>query len=197
MMKVLFAVASYLLGSIPTGYLVIRAAERQDIRRFGSRSTGATNVLRVKGLKYAIPVMLVDVLKGFFPAYLGLRLFHDPSLGAMAGFLAALGHCFPFSIGFRGGKGMATSMGAFAALAFPPFLASLAVFAVTAAVSRFVSLGSILAALSFPLFVLLFHGQKPVFLWGLAISTLVILKHEGNIRRLLAGAERKLGEKNG
>jgi len=197
MMKVLFAAASYLVGSIPTGYLLIRGADKRDIRQFGSRSTGATNVLRVKGLKYAIPVMLVDVLKGFLPAYLGFRLFHDPAVGAMAGFLAALGHCFPFSIGFRGGKGMATSMGAFAALAFPAFLASLAVFVVTAAASRFVSLGSILAAVSFPLFVLLFHGPKPVLLWGLAISALVVLKHDANIRRLLAGAERKLGEKKG
>ena len=197
MMKVLFAVASYLVGSIPTGYLLIRAADRKDIRQFGSRSTGATNVLRVKGLNYAIPVMLLDALKGFLPAYLGLRLFHDPSVGAMAGFLAVLGHCFPFSIGFRGGKGMATSMGAYAALAFPAFLASLAVFVVTAAASRFVSLGSILAALSFPLFVGLFHGPKPVFFWGLATSALVVLKHEGNIRRLLTGAERKLGGKSG
>lgn len=197
MMKVLFATASYLVGSIPTGYLVIRAADRKDIRRLGSRSTGATNVFRVKGWKYAIPVMLADVLKGFLPAYLGLRLFQGPAVGAMAGFLAALGHCFPFSIGFRGGKGMATSMGVFAALAFPCFLASLAIFVVTAAASRFVSLGSILAALSFPLFVLLFHGPMPVFLWGLAISALVVLKHAGNIRRLFAGAERKLGEKNG
>jgi glycerol-3-phosphate acyltransferase PlsY len=197
MMKVLFVAASYLAGSIPTGYLVIRAADRKDIRRFGSRSTGATNVLRVKGWTYAVPVMLVDVLKGFLPAFLGLRLFHDPSVGAMAGFLAALGHCFPFSIGFRGGKGMATSMGVFAALAFPSFLASLAVFVVTTAASRFVSLGSILAALSFPLFVLLFRGPMPVFLWGSAISALVVLKHESNIRRLLAGTERKLGEKNG
>ncbi|MGZ4887178.1 MAG: glycerol-3-phosphate acyltransferase, partial [Candidatus Aminicenantales bacterium] len=124
-------------------------------------------------------------------------LFHAPSVGAMAGFLAVLGHCFPFSIGFRGGKGMATSVGVFAALAFPSFLASLAIFVVTTAASRFVSLGSILAALSFPLFVLLFHGPVPVFLWGLAIAALVVLKHESNIQRLLAGAERKLGEKNG
>jgi glycerol-3-phosphate acyltransferase PlsY len=195
MIKVLFGLASYLVGSIPTGYLLIRAADRKDIRQFGSGNTGATNVLRVKGLKFAIPVMIVDVLKGFLPAFLALRLFHDPFLAALSGFLAVLGHCFPFSIGFRGGKGMATSIGAFAAVAFPPLLASLAVFVLTIAASRFVSLGSILAALSYPLFVLLFHGPKAVFLWSLAISGLVLFKHKANIQRLLGGTERKLGEK--
>jgi glycerol-3-phosphate acyltransferase PlsY len=194
-MKVLFAVASYLVGSIPTGYLLVRAADRRDIRQLGSQSTGATNVLRVKGLRYAIPVMIVDVLKGFLPAFLGLRFFHDPFLAALAGFLAVLGHCFPFSIGFRGGKGVATSAGAFTALAFPPTLASLAVFILTIAVSRFVSLGSILAAVSFPFFVLLFRGPKTVFFWSLAIGALVIFKHKDNIRRLLGGTERRLGAK--
>lgn len=194
-MRILFAVASYLVGSIPTGYLLVRAADRSDIRQAGSRSTGATNVLRVKGLKYAVPVMIVDVLKGYLPAFLGLRLFHDPFLAAFAGFLAVLGHCFPFSIGFRGGKGVATSAGAFIALAVPPTLASLAVFILTVALTRFVSLGSILAALTFPFFVLLFRGPRTVFVWGLAIAVLVIFKHKDNVSRLLGGTERKLGEK--
>jgi len=193
--KILFAIASYLLGSIPTGYLLVRAADRRDIRQLGSQSMGATNVLRVKGLKFAIPVMIVDVLKGFLPAFLGARLFLDPGLAALSGFLAVLGHCFPFSIGFRGGKGMATSMGVYAALSMPSFFASLALFALTAAVSRFVSLGSILAAFSFPFFLLLFDGPRAVFFWGLAIAALVIFKHRSNIRRLLSGTERKLGEK--
>jgi glycerol-3-phosphate acyltransferase PlsY len=194
-MRILFALASYLVGSIPTGYLMVRAADRTDIRQAGSRSTGATNVLRVKGLKYAVPVMIIDVLKGYLPVFLGFRLFHEPLLAALAGFLAVLGHCFPFSIGFRGGKGVATSAGAFIALAVPSTLASLAVFILTVALTRFVSLGSILAALAFPFFVLLFHGPQTVFLSGLAIAALVIFKHKDNVRRLLGGTERKLGEK--
>ncbi|HYA48238.1 MAG TPA: glycerol-3-phosphate 1-O-acyltransferase PlsY [Burkholderiales bacterium] len=194
-MKVLFAVASYLVGSIPTGYLVVRAADRRDIRDLGSGATGATNVLRVKGLKFALPVMIVDVLKGFLPVFLALRLFHDPFLAGLCSFLAVLGHCLPFSIGFRGGKGVATSVGAFGALGFPPVLASLAVFAATAAVSRFVSLGSILAALLFPLFVRLFHGPAVVFWWSLPTVALVVFKHKDNIRRLFRGEERRLGEK--
>lgn len=194
-MKILFALASYLLGSIPTGYLLVRAADRRDIRDFGSGATGATNVLRVKGLRFAIPVMVVDVFKGFLPAFLGLRLFHDPVLAALAGFLAVVGHCFPFAIGFRGGKGMATSMGVFAALAFPLALACLGVFALTAAVTRYVSLGSVLGALAFPALVLLSRGPAGIFPWGLAVAALVVFKHAGNIRRLLSGTERKIGEK--
>jgi glycerol-3-phosphate acyltransferase PlsY len=193
--RILFAVASYLVGSIPTGYLLVRAADRSDIRRAGSRSTGATNVLRVKGLKYAAPVMIIDVLKGYLPAFLGLVLFHDPFVAGLAGFLAVVGHCFPFSIGFRGGKGVATSAGVFIALAVPPTLASLAVFILAVALTRFVSLGSILAALAFPFFVLLFRGPRGVFIWSLAIAILVILRHKDNVRRLLGGTERKLGEK--
>jgi glycerol-3-phosphate acyltransferase PlsY len=194
-MKVLFAVASYLLGSIPTGYLLVRAADRNDIRRLGSQSTGATNVLRVKGLKYALPVAAVDVAKGFLPVFFAIRIFQDPVLAALCGFLAVFGHCFPFSIGFRGGKGMATSMGVYAALAWPPLFASLALFVVTVAVSRFVSLGSILAAVSFPFFLLLLHGSQAAFIWSLAIAALVLFKHRDNIGRLAGGTERKLGEK--
>jgi glycerol-3-phosphate acyltransferase PlsY len=194
-MKVLFAVASYLLGSIPTGYLLVRASDRRDIRDFGSGATGATNVLRVKGLKFALPVMVVDVLKGFLPAFLALRLFHAPSLAALSGFLAVVGHCFPFAIGFRGGKGMATSVGVFAALAFPLALASLGVFILATAATRYVSLGSILGVLAFPLFTLVTRGPGGIFPWGLALSALVVFKHAGNIRRLLGGTERKIGEK--
>ena len=194
-MKVLFAVASYLLGSIPTGYLLVRAVDRRDIRRLGSGATGATNVFRVKGLKFALPVMIVDILKGFLPALLGMRIFHDPFLAGLAGFLAVVGHCFPFSIGFRGGKGVATSLGALSALALPPVLLSLAVFIVTVAVSRFVSLGSILAALFFPLFVRLVGAPAVIFYWSLPVVALVIFKHGDNIRRLIGGSEPRLGEK--
>ena len=195
MIKILFAAAAYLAGSIPTGYLLVRSADRKDIRSVGSGSTGATNVLRVKGWKFALPVMAGDVLKGFLPAFLALRIFDDYRLAAAAGFLAVLGHCFPFAIGFRGGKGVATSMGAFAALAFLPFVAGLAVFVAVVALTRFVSLGSILAVLSFPFLLLAFHGPRQAFVWALAVSGIVVLKHGGNIRRLLRGRERKLGEK--
>lgn len=194
-MKTLFALASYLIGSVPTGYLFVRLSERKDIREFGSRSTGATNVLRVRGLKSAIPVAVIDVIKGFLPAFMALRIFGDPVFASFCAFLSVLGHCFPFSIGFRGGKGVATSLGAYAAIAWRPWLAALLVFGVTAGASRFVSLGSILGSIAFPFFVLASGGAKGVFYFSLAISALIVLKHAGNIGRLLKGEERKLGEK--
>jgi glycerol-3-phosphate acyltransferase PlsY len=193
-MKVLFAAAAYLLGSIPSGYLIVRAADRRDIRDLGSGATGATNVLRTKGLKFALPVVVVDVLKGFLPAFLGLRLFHDPFLAGLAGFLAIVGHCFPFAIGFRGGKGVATAAGVFSALAFRPVLVCLAVFAIVVAVGRRVSLGSLAAAGTLPLAVLLIDGPGPVFIWSLAAAVLVVFRHKDNIGRLLRGTERRLGE---
>ncbi len=194
-MKILFAVASYLVGSIPTAYLLVRVADRSDIRRTGSGNMGATNVLRTKGLGLAVPVIVIDVLKGFLPAFLGLRFFHDPALAALAAFLAVLGHCFPFSIGFKGGKGMATSMGAFAALSPAAFAAALALFVVVVAATRRVSLGSILAAAAVPFFSLAFRAPRAVFFGGLAIGALVIFMHRANIVRLLKGTERRLGDK--
>jgi acyl phosphate:glycerol-3-phosphate acyltransferase len=193
--KVVFAVLAYLVGAIPTGYLLFKLTEEKDIRDFGSRNTGATNVLRLKGWKYAIPVALFDVLKGFLPAFLAVILFRDPRLALIASFLAVLGHCFPVYIRFRGGKGVAVTIGAFAGVAFRPFLLSAGVFVLIVVLSRYVSLGSIIATLSFPFWVLLFHGKPMTAVWGIAIASLVILKHSGNIRRLLKGQERKFGER--
>jgi glycerol-3-phosphate acyltransferase PlsY len=194
-MKVLFAVLSYLLGAVPTGYLVFKLSERKDIRQFGSRNTGATNILRLKGLKLAVPVVLADVLKGFLPAFLAFRLFGDPRLALIASFLAVVGHCYPVYIRFRGGKGVATTVGAAAALAFAPFLVSVSVFLVVVGLTRYISLSSILAVFSFPIFVYVFGGGAETVVWGIAITVLVVFKHGGNIGRLLAGRERKLGEK--
>ena len=194
-MKILFAVLAYLVGAIPTGYLFFKLSESKDIREFGSRSTGATNVLRLKGWKYAVPVAMFDILKGFLPAFLAIQLFQDPRLALVASFLAVLGHCFPVYIRFHGGKGVAATIGAFAAIAFRPFILSAGLFILVVVLSRYVSLGSIIAALSFPGWVLLFHGKPATAVWGIAIASLVIFKHSGNIRRLLKGQERKFGER--
>ncbi|OGD28081.1 MAG: acyl-phosphate glycerol 3-phosphate acyltransferase [Candidatus Aminicenantes bacterium RBG_19FT_COMBO_65_30] len=194
-MNIPFAAASYLLGSIPTGYLLVRMTGKKDVREFGSRGTGATNVLRVKGWKSALPVAAVDILKGFLPAFLALKWFADPVFAAFCGFLAVIGHCFPFSIGFRGGKGVATSIGAYAAIALAPCLAGLGLFLVAVGLTRYVSLGSILGSLVFPLIILVSGGPKGVAAVSLAIATLVVFQHRRNIGRLIKGTERKLGER--
>lgn len=194
-MKALFAVLAYFVGAIPTGYLLFKLSEKKDIREFGSRNMGATNVMRLKGWTYAVPVAVLDVLKGFLPAFLAMKLFRDPRLALVASFLAVLGHCFPVYIHFRGGKGVASTMGAFAAVAFLPFLVSASIFVLIVVISRYVSLASIMATLIFPIFVLLSLGKLETAVWGIAIASLVVIKHSGNIRRLLEGRERKFGEK--
>lgn len=194
-MKIIFALLSYLLGSVPTGYLLYLVSEKKDIRGFGSQSTGATNVLRLKGWRFALPVMVFDILKGFLPAFLALKLFDDPRLAILCGFLAVLGHCFPVFIKFKGGKGVATSVGVYAVLAIKPLLVALVIFVAAIALTRFVSLGSLLATLSFPVSAFLFHYDSGTMLLCLAVFLIILFRHWGNVLRLFRGTERKLGEK--
>jgi glycerol-3-phosphate acyltransferase PlsY len=195
-MRIFIAVAAYLVGSIPTGYLLVRLTARKDIRQLGSRSMGATNVLRVKGWRAALPVAAIDILKGFLPAFFALKYSGDPVFAAFCAFLSVVGHCFPFSIGFKGGKGVATSLGAYAAIDGLPLLACLGLFLIVVAISRYVSLASLLGSLAFPFLVLLAGGPKGVFFVSLAIAALIVFQHRGNIGRLVKGTERKLGDKS-
>ena len=196
-MKIIYAICSYLFGAIPFGYIIFLIREKKDIRDFGSHSIGATNVLRLKGWGYAVPIVLTDILKGFLPVFLALKLFPDKSFALLCGFMAVLGHCFPVYIKFKGGKGVATTVGVYAVLALKPLLLSVVFFLIIVAIFRYVSLGSILATLSFPLFVFLFKGDIELVFLSFAVFTLVALRHKGNIERLLRGKERKLGERIG
>lgn len=193
--KAAVAAASYLIGSFPSGYILFRAAEKKDIRHFGSGATGATNVLRLKGWRPAILVAMIDIAKGLVPALAAARMFSDPAFSAVCASAAVIGHCFPVTIGFRGGKGVATAAGAMFALAPVPALGSLAVFILTVALTRFVSLGSLLAVLLFPVFLALFPMTGPLILWTLPIILVIGLRHAGNIGRLRRGTEHKLGRR--
>ncbi len=194
-MKVLFALFSYLFGSFPTGFVLFSVSEKRDIRSFGSKSTGATNVLRLKGWVYALPVGLVDVLKGFLPVFFALKLFPDKRFALLCGFLAVLGHCFPIYIKFKGGKGVATAVGVYLAVAIKPLLIGIAIFLLVIFLTRYVSLGSILAMLSLPISVSIIQANLETTLLGIAIFLLVAIRHTGNIQRLIHGNERKLGER--
>jgi glycerol-3-phosphate acyltransferase PlsY len=195
-MKIVWIALAYFIGSIPSGYLIFRLREKKDIRSYGSQSTGATNVLRLKGWRYAIPVALMDVLKSALPVWLALRFFpSDRRVAFGVAFMVVLGHCFPAYIRFRGGKGVATAMGAFAVLAPWPCLLCLALFGGTVAATRYVSLGSMAAALAFPLVVLFWPGDMNLALLGLSIFVLIAIRHAGNIRRLVQGRERKIGKR--
>ncbi len=191
----IYPILAYLIGSIPAGYILFKLSEKKDIRRFGSQATGATNVLRLKGWKYAIPVVLFDILKGFCVVYFALRLIPDKRLALLCGFLVVLGHCFPLFIKFKGGKGVATTFGVYAALPTGPLLCVIGLFLIVVLFTRFVSLGSLLAMVCYPVCVLFFTGDMGVIALSCAIVCLIIFRHLGNIKRLIAGEERKLGEK--
>jgi glycerol-3-phosphate acyltransferase PlsY len=196
-MKILFAGLSYLFGAIPSGYILFYLSEKKDIRDFGSQATGATNMFRLKGWKYAVPVLLFDALKGILPVLLALKLFEDLTFALVCAFLAVVGHCFPVYLKFRGGKGLATALGAYGVLAFLPLLLSLAVFILIVGITRYVSLGSLLAIMSYPLFNLLYKNEIEIVCLGIVLFILIAFMHRGNIARLIKGNERKLGEKTG
>ncbi len=200
--SLLIAVAAYLLGSIPTGYLVIRLFRHEDIRQAGSGNIGATNVLRSGGKLLGAATFLLDMLKGCSAVWLGacvatlLPGLTSRDAQALAALFAVLGHVFPVWLRFRGGKGVATGFGVFLAATPLAALAAISVFFVVLLLSRYVSLASILGAGSFPLFAyLLAAGDRTPFFIGveIAVALIIILKHHQNIRRLLSGTESRIG----
>jgi glycerol-3-phosphate acyltransferase PlsY len=202
-------VIGYIFGSIPSGVWLGRAIKGIDVREHGSKSIGATNVFRVLGAKLAIAVLLIDIAKGFFACYLAARInFGDTlltsnQLAIIGGLAAVLGHLFPVFARFRGGKGVATAAGILLFLAPLEIAFALIVFAVTLALTRYVSLSSILAALFFSSAILIekYHFGYPLGneMTGLAfiIFILIIFTHRANIQRLLQGKENKLRGRSG
>jgi acyl phosphate:glycerol-3-phosphate acyltransferase len=200
--SLVIVVGAYLLGSIPTGYLLVRIFRRQDIRSIGSGNIGATNVLRSGGKALGAATFLLDVLKGAAAVYFGglLGAILAPtvlltSMQALAAFSAVLGHVFPVWLRFRGGKGVATGFGVFLIPAPIAALAAIVLFAVILAISRYVSLASILATLGFPVFAWFTARTHSAFVFAveLAVSLLIIAKHHQNIARLLSGTESRFG----
>jgi glycerol-3-phosphate acyltransferase PlsY len=183
-------VVGYAFGSIPFGLLLTRWAGAGDIRQIGSGNIGATNVLRTGRKGLALATLLLDLAKGGLPTALGLTVF-GPMVGAVAGAGAILGHCFPVWLGFKGGKGVATAAGVVLGLTPSIFLLILLGFAVVVWATRWVSLGSIIAALLAPIAALL-AGNGPAAGLYLLVAALVVLKHRDNIGRLLRGQESRL-----
>jgi glycerol-3-phosphate acyltransferase PlsY len=198
------AVGAYLLGSIPFGYILVRLTRGEDVRASGSGNIGATNVARSGGKGLGILTLLLDTFKGWLPVWVVLHLPGMPVandrqlhvLAAAVALLAVLGHMFTVWLRFKGGKGVATGLGVFLALAPAAVLISVALFAVIFALTRYVSLGSIVAAASFPIILLIREGN--IFgPWGMALTTtvavLVIVRHHQNIGRLVNGTESRFG----
>jgi acyl phosphate:glycerol-3-phosphate acyltransferase len=187
---------AYLLGSIPFGYLLVKIFRKQDIRTTGSGNIGATNVARSGAKGLGIATLVLDLAKGYIAVVIAEHLAPtNYDLAVVAAVAAILGHVFPVWLGFRGGKGVATALGVFLALTWPSALCTLGVFAVVFALTRYVSLASILAAAAFPLFGFYFVPYRsPIVIAGfLFIPLLIIVKHHQNIRRLLSGTESRFG----
>ena len=189
----------YLLGSIPFGLLLTKAAGAGDVRKIGSGNIGATNVLRTGHKGLAAATLLLDMVKGTVAVLLVERLIGIPAGYAIVSTLAAglgafVGHIFPVWLGFRGGKGVATYIGVLAGIAWPAALVFCGIWLAVAAVTRYSSLSALLAAALTPP-VLLGFGDQPAALLFAVLSLLLFWTHRANIRRLLAGEEPRIGAK--
>ncbi len=188
--------AGYLIGSFSFAVILVRLRTGRDIRTEGSGNAGATNVLRSHGKGLGLAVAALDIAKGAAAVLLVRQVTADPRYAAAAGFAAVLGHVFPIFYGFRGGKGVATAVGAFLVLAPLATLVSVGVFVAVIAATRYVSLGSVVGMVLLPPVAGgLFHAPAAVVLAAAATAVLVVLKHRDNLKRLAAGTERKLGQK--
>ncbi|MBP6407137.1 MAG: glycerol-3-phosphate 1-O-acyltransferase PlsY [Fusobacteriaceae bacterium] len=201
MLKVLiFVIISYLLGSLPNG-LYVANLKGIDIRNEGSKNTGATNVFRVMGAKFGILVLILDALKGFIPLFIAEKFGVTGNSLVLIGITAVIGHTFSPFLNFKGGKGVATSLGIFLYLAPIPMLITLLMFFVVVGITKYVSLGSVLASVMLPLLILIMPvneklGNKViVFIISALLGSYIIYKHRANIQRLKNGTENKFYKK--
>jgi glycerol-3-phosphate acyltransferase PlsY len=202
MRPLLVLIAAYLLGSIPFGYLLVRAKEGADVRETGSGGTGATNVTRRAGKVAGVITLILDAAKGALAIYLA-RVSLGPASGtnwfvACAAVLALVGHMFPIWLGFRGGKGVATAVGVFLVLSPLALACTGLIFVLIVVATRYVSLGSIVAVITFPVCVWLLSmyfkpvpGVKELLVTAVVGGALIIFMHKENIRRLMRGTENK------
>ena len=191
MIPILILAAAYLAGGIPFGYLIVKLKSGVDVRRMGSGNIGATNVLRTTGWVLGVITLLLDIAKGFFAVWLADRLTAGSPVWMSAAALAVMaGHSFSPYLRFRGGKAVATFVGAFAYLTPLPLAAVLIVFVLTVAATRYISLGSVLAAGSFPLGVFLIeHPPLAVLAAAFLAGFFIVWRHRSNLQRIRAGNE--------
>ncbi|WP_396593083.1 glycerol-3-phosphate 1-O-acyltransferase PlsY [Brevundimonas sp. R86498] len=195
----LVAVGGYLLGSIPFGVVITRAAGTGDVRSIGSGNIGATNVLRTGRKDLALATLLLDAGKGAVALLIARHLFGSEAAGAIAGGAAFLGHLFPVWLGFRGGKGVATFFGLMIAACWPLGLMAGATWLIVAFALRYSSLAALIAAAATPALALLplpvvgLPAPQPVFVLAVVTAILIYIRHHENIGRLLKGAEPRIG----
>ena len=199
-LRIILIVIAYLLGSIPTSVWIGRRFHGKDVRDYGSGNAGATNTIRVLGWKAGIPVLIIDLIKGWLAVQLAyLTHFYIPhsddfiTYQLFLGIAAMLGHIFPIYVGFKGGKGVATLFGVILALSPVATIVCIGVFLLIALLTKYVSLGSIVAGFSFPfILILIFHTTTPsLMIFSLIVAILLLFTHQKNIERLLRNEEAK------
>ena len=192
MFKFIICIAiAYLLGNISGGMIFGKLLFNKDIRDYGSKNSGATNSYRVLGAKLGIAVLIMDVLKGFIPLYIASKFNLEYNDLVILGLVAILAHTFSCFISFKGGKGVATSLGVFLFLIPVITLILLVIFILVAYFTRYISLASITAAFLLPIFTFFTHRDSYLFALSVIIAIFVIYRHKTNISRLLSGTENK------
>lgn len=193
-LKISILFLCYLLGSFPTGFLFGKYLKNIDLRKIGSGSTGATNVLRNIGKWPALLVFIIDVLKGFIAVKISYILISESIYEVLAGSLAVSGHIWPIWLKGKGGKAVATGLGIFIAISWQVGLASFGIFLLVLSFSKFVSLSSITASLLLPIFMFINLGKinHPYFIFSVLVAVLIIGKHKTNIARIIKGIEPKI-----
>jgi acyl phosphate:glycerol-3-phosphate acyltransferase len=189
-------IASYLLGAVPTSYLAARLFRGIDLREHGSRNLGATNLYRVLGWRYAVPVGLLDAAKGLVPVLVfAPRVSSSELFALVCGLVAVVGHVFSVFVGFKGGKGVATAAGVMLGLTPAALGVAVLVWVALVYLTGYVSVGSIAAAAIFPLAVYLLEPpDQPAMLWlDIAVAAAIVWLHRGNIQRLAKGTENRFG----
>ncbi|AGM23920.1 glycerol-3-phosphate 1-O-acyltransferase PlsY [Fusobacterium animalis] len=184
-------ILSYFFGAIPSGVWIGKIFKNIDVRDYGSKNSGATNSYRVLGAKLGIAVLIIDVLKGFIPLYIASKFNLKYNDLVILGLVAILAHTFSCFISFKGGKGVATSLGVFLFLAPVITLILLVIFILVVYFTKYISLGSITAAFLLPIFTFFTHRDTYLFTLSVVIAIFVIYRHKTNISRLLSGTENK------
>ena len=191
----------YVAGSIPTAYIIGKLIKKIDIRQHGSGNVGATNAFRVLGKKWGIVTLILDMLKGFIPVYLItiylLSFTERPGdeknfVRLLSGLMIVIGHIYTMFLGFTGGKGVAAAAGFLLALTPVEMGLTITVFIMVLLKTKMVSLSSIISALTYPLFLIIWKEPRIIIIFATAISLLIIIKHRTNIQRIIAGAENKI-----
>ncbi|SHE37635.1 glycerol-3-phosphate acyltransferase PlsY [Caldanaerobius fijiensis DSM 17918] len=185
-------ISSYVIGGFNSAYYIGKLWGIDDIRKYGSGNPGTTNVLRILGKTAALLTLLFDVAKGVVAVLLGLLLFKSSGVAILCGIAVILGHNYPIQLGFKGGKGIATSIGVIFLLSPVAAIYSLLIGIIVIIITKYVSLGSIVGSILFPIFVAIFHGSWQYVLFGVVMALMAVYRHRANIGRLISGTESKI-----